>query len=299
MALAAGIPPRTLQQLLSTRTWDQEQLRRALLERVCGCRDAVPTLGFAFELAHRKKGDKTPGVHRQFSPATERSDSYVVSLHLGFSGGGVRNVLESELYLPEAWAKDPGRCRQAGIPDGTAYRTRWEIGLDLLERVNHGRRPFQWFMFDEAMGCKPDFIARVACRQILFLGEVPAPGVNRSVRGVHPFRSLSLFTLSRAHGSRLRTFLSNAPEGFPLEEIALLVSRWDRERANIVADLQSIGVSHFELRNYRALQRHFLLSACTLWLRHRLGGRALEEFRSEEAGAIPQEGSQSFASSCP
>jgi SRSO17 transposase len=43
--------------------------------------------------------------------------------------------LTAELYLPEVWAQDPARCRTVKVPESVRFRTKQEIGLDLLRRV--------------------------------------------------------------------------------------------------------------------------------------------------------------------
>ena len=64
IALAAGIPVRTLQEFLSFFVWDDQRVSDHLQRLVVdehGCDDA---LGVLDSSGHPKQGDKTPGVQR-------------------------------------------------------------------------------------------------------------------------------------------------------------------------------------------------------------------------------------------
>ena len=70
IALAAGVPPRTLQQFLNSLEWDQEQLIDTLQWRVARAHTSQHSIGIIDETSCPKKGDKTPGVQRQWCGAT-------------------------------------------------------------------------------------------------------------------------------------------------------------------------------------------------------------------------------------
>ena len=62
-------------------------------------------------------------------------------------------------------------------------------------------------------------------------------------------------------GGEPKYFLSNAPAGVPLEVLLhVAFSRWRIERC-FEDDKGEIGLDHFEVRNYRSLKRHLILSA--------------------------------------
>lgn len=64
IALAAGMPPRTLQQFLNSLEWDQEPLIDILQWRVARDHTSERSIGLIDETSCPKKGDKTPGVQR-------------------------------------------------------------------------------------------------------------------------------------------------------------------------------------------------------------------------------------------
>jgi len=62
-------------------------------------------------------------------------------------------------------------------------------------------------------------------------------------------------------GGEAKYFISNAAPGVPLEAILQVAfSRWHIERC-FEDDKGEIGLDHFEVRNYRSLKRHLILSA--------------------------------------
>ena len=79
IALAAGVAPRTLQQFLNFLEWDQEQLIDTLQWRVARDHTSQRSIGLIDETSCAKKGDKTPGVQRQWCGATGKKDNCVTT----------------------------------------------------------------------------------------------------------------------------------------------------------------------------------------------------------------------------
>jgi SRSO17 transposase len=77
------------------------------------------------------------------------------------------------LFLPQSWADDRERCREAGIPDAMLYRPKWQIALELYDRAVANGIVFAWTTFDEGYGGKPAFLRGLAARQQLYVGEIP------------------------------------------------------------------------------------------------------------------------------
>ena len=135
IALAADVPPRTLQQFLNSLAWDQEQMADVLQWRVARNHTSARSIGVIDETACPKKGNKSPGVQRQWCGATGKTDNCVVTVHLGYAVDDFHCLLKSELFLPESWAADRERCRVADIPDSMEYRPKWRIALELYDQA--------------------------------------------------------------------------------------------------------------------------------------------------------------------
>ena len=173
MALEAGVAPRTLQEFLSQLKWDEDRMRDRLQQDVAAEHAGPHAIGIIDETSDVKKGDKTPGVQKQWSGRLGKTENCVVTVHMGFARGDFHCLLDGELYLPESWDADRDRCREAGIPDSVVYRPKWQIGLELHQRAVDNGLVFEWITFDEGYGSKPEFLRELSSRNQKYVGEVP------------------------------------------------------------------------------------------------------------------------------
>lgn len=200
IALAAGIPPRNLQEFLSRYKWEEDRTRNRLQEIVVRDHGGPNSVGVIDETSDVKKGDKTPGVKRQWCGTRGKTENCIVTVHLAYAQGDFHCLLDGDLFLPQDWSDDRERCRAAGIPDAVVYRPKWRIALELLDRAGENGVTFDWLTFDEGYGSKPEFLRELQGRQQSFVAEVPriftgwirAPRVTK-----RPFR--------KAHGRGRKT----------------------------------------------------------------------------------------------
>ena len=173
IALAAGVPPRTLQEFLARYKWDENAMRQRLHHNIARDHACPHSIGIIDETSDTKKGVKTPGVQRQYCGAVGKQDNCIVTVHLGYAADDFHTLIDGELFLPESWSEDRERCQKAGIPDAMVYRPKSTIALELYDRaVTHGVR-FEWLTFDEWYGSKPEFLQSLDTREQKFVAEVP------------------------------------------------------------------------------------------------------------------------------
>jgi SRSO17 transposase len=173
IAINAGVPPRTLQEFLSQHHWDHDRARDRLQHVVRDEHAGPHAIGILDETSDVKKGDKTPGVQRQWCGAVGKKENCIVTVHLAYARDGFHALLDGELYLPKSWSDDRDRCREAGIPDDMVYRPKWQIGLELYDRATGNGLHFDWMTFDEGYGSKPELLRVFSTRNQRFVGEVP------------------------------------------------------------------------------------------------------------------------------
>lgn len=335
MADAAGIKPRDLQHFLAMHKWDEGLMRDRIAE-IVACDHGHPcSIGVLDETGHPKKGDKTPGVQRQWCGNTGKKDNCVVTVHLGYVAGDFHCLLDGELFLPESWSNDRDRCRAAGVPDEMVHRTKWRIGLELYDRAIANGVRFEWLTFDEGYGQTPAFLHELDRRGQRYVAEVPTQfaGWLRKPDVLHrehhskpmgrprkyPHLTAKSPTTSfvkdllksspilravpwerfhikdtqkgpmvwdakavafylkkaglptRAHWlivarnvtnpDEVKFFVSNAPQSTPLEMLLhIAFNRWHVERC-FQDEKDKLGLSHFEVRNYTSLRRHWTITA--------------------------------------
>lgn len=189
IALRAGGTVRALQVFLTQRVWDHARLRDLLQQRVAaehgpplpgvggqagsGGGDDLGSIGLIDETSVVKKGDKTPGVQRQYCGAVGKIENCLVSVHLGYRCGRFQTLIDSDLFLPEGWANDRERCREAHIPDSVVYRPKWRIALDQVQHALGNGVRFTWLTFDEYYGSKPQFLSGLEALGQNYVAEVP------------------------------------------------------------------------------------------------------------------------------
>jgi SRSO17 transposase len=172
IALKAGVPVRTLQEFLSQHDWDQNRMVDRVEEIVRTEHASPNSIGIIDETSFVKKGDKTPGVQRQYCGAVGKQDNCIVTVHLNYAAGDFHCLLDGELFLPESWSNDRDRCQEAGIPDDVVYRPKTEIALELYDRARANGLEFEWLTFDEWYGVKPQFLRALDQRKQTYVGEV-------------------------------------------------------------------------------------------------------------------------------
>ena len=173
IALEAGMPARTLQEFLSQHCWDHDKMRDQLQALVIRDHAGANSIGLIDETSYVKKGNKTPGVQRQWCGAVGKQENCVVSVHLGYTSGDFHCLLDSDLFLTKSWSQDRARCREAGIPEEVVHRPKTEIALELYDRARANGVEFEWLTFDEGYGGKPPFLRQLDVRGQVFVGEVP------------------------------------------------------------------------------------------------------------------------------
>lgn len=186
IALAAGSAVRTLQEFLTHHAWDHDALLARVQRRIVTRHlpapgrqadaddDRLGVVGLIDETSVPKKGDKTPGVQRQYCGARGKIDNCIVTVHLAVKHGEFLAMLDSDLFLPEqSWDLDRRRCQEAHIPEDITYRAKWMIALEQIERAVANGVRFDWLTFDEGYGGKPEFLRQLDERGIHYVAEVP------------------------------------------------------------------------------------------------------------------------------
>ena len=123
----------SLQQFLADSPWDPAVVVRAVAERV------VPAIGVEAwvldDTGFPKDGKRSPGVKRQYSGTLGKIGNCQIGVSVHAVGSKGTVPLGWALYLPEDWCEDPERRRKAKIPDEVVFKTKPELGVELIERA--------------------------------------------------------------------------------------------------------------------------------------------------------------------
>jgi SRSO17 transposase len=144
--------PDGVQRLLRTARWDAGAVRddlRAYVVEHLGDPAAVLVID---ETGFLKKGTKSVGVARQYSGTAGRIENCQIGVFLAYASPRGRAFLDRALYLPKAWAEDPGRRQEAGVPEDVAFATKGELARVMLDRAFTAQVPAAWVTGDEIYG---------------------------------------------------------------------------------------------------------------------------------------------------
>jgi SRSO17 transposase len=148
----------------------------------------IGTVGVIDEAGFAKKGTASVGVDRQYNGRLGKVDNCQVGVFLvGVTPAGT-TLLDQQLYLTKTWAKDKKRRKQCYVPRDIKFRTKPQLGIDLLRRTRaNGLVKFDWIIADEAYGDNGDFLDDLEADQQRYLMEVP---VTTTVWTVDPQSSV-------------------------------------------------------------------------------------------------------------
>jgi SRSO17 transposase len=183
IALDAGVAPRTLQEFVGFHRWDESAMRRQVRSIVIRDHSDPNAVGVIDETSYAKKGGKTVGVKRQHCGCTGKIDNCVQTVHLSYVAPDFSAIVDSDVFLPEDWAADPVRRKEAGVPDSVVFRKKWEIALDLLARTLADGVRLRWITADEFYGRVTDFLKAIEARSLLYVVEIPLVTWGWTARG--------------------------------------------------------------------------------------------------------------------
>ena len=140
----------SLQNFLAVSPWDDAAVVRAVAERV------TPEIGIEAwvldDTGFPKDGKDSPGVKRQYSGTLGKIGNCQVGVSVHAVGGRGTAPLGSALYLPQEWCSDQERRARAKIPEEVVFKTKPELGVDLVERAAGWEVPAAPVLGDAAYG---------------------------------------------------------------------------------------------------------------------------------------------------
>jgi len=224
----------SMQQFVADSPWDPALVVKAVAERVA--RQIEVEAWVLDDTGFPKDGKDSPGVKRQYSGTLGKRGNCQIGVSVHAVGATGTVPLGWALYLPEDWCSDEQRRRKAKIPDEVVFKTKSELGVELVERAAGWDVPRAPVLGDHAYGENTwlrDRLDQAECEYVLSLGPttkvfergtvfaVPAkkPGAARGPRRPRPDRKPEpigeLIERLRADGVQSVTF-RDGPDGEPV-----------------------------------------------------------------------------------
>ncbi len=186
--------PDGVQRLLATAHWDADKVRDDLRSYVVDHLGNLEAVLVIDETGFLKKGTKSVGVKRQYSGTAGRTENCQIGVFLAYASPRGRTFLDRELYLPQEWAADAERRKEAGVPQEVAFATKPQLARRMLERASKAGVPAAWVTADSVYGGdltlrkelterKQRYVVAVSSTQFLWVWENGVP-VQRPIRDV-------------------------------------------------------------------------------------------------------------------
>src|SRR5664280_965562 len=144
--------PYAVQHLLDRARWDADQARdriRSYAVEELYSREAVLIVD---ETGFLKKGQHSAGVKRQYSGTAGRIENSQIGVFLCYASDQGAALVDRELYLPQEWAEDRERRREAGIPEAVEFATKPELARRMIGRALDAGATAAWVAADEVYG---------------------------------------------------------------------------------------------------------------------------------------------------
>jgi SRSO17 transposase len=153
---------------VATSTWDTAPIEVVHADR---CNELVggPDAHLIIDdTALPKKGSHSVGVAHQYCGALGKQANCQCLVSLTLAREEVPVPIALRLYLPEAWASDRKRRAKARVPEHIAFRPKWRIALDEVDRLLEHHVQFGDVLADAGYGACGEFRAGLSQRKLLW-----------------------------------------------------------------------------------------------------------------------------------
>lgn len=201
-AVVPGTNEQQLQHLLTDMAWDERDLNRQRIRQMLTLETEGDSVLIVDDTGFVKQGRASAGVQRQYSGTLGKTGNCQVAVSCHYAERTLAWPVDVRLYMPKSWMSDAERCRRAHVPEGTHFRTKAEIALDLLDEAKALAVPHACVTADAGYGDNP-----------LFLNELEAREERYVVAVCEDFRIATRRGASAGNGEAAARVLAAVPRG--------------------------------------------------------------------------------------
>jgi SRSO17 transposase len=139
--------------------WSDREVRRAAAEYAIAAMTQHEAIEVAIidDTGFLKQGEHSVGVQRQYTGSAGKITNCQLGVSLSLATRTEHVPIDFELYLPERWANDDARRKEAHIPDEVQFKTKPELALDMIRRAVDDGIPLGVVLGDAAYGSSQAF----------------------------------------------------------------------------------------------------------------------------------------------
>ena len=160
-----------LQQFVNQSPWSYKEVRASLARKVE--QEFVPEAYWLIdEVSFPKQGQHSVGVARQYCGTLGKKANCQVAVTLDLGTEESSTPLDWALYLPEKWANDLVRRKEAGVPEEITFKTKTDLALDLIDEVKGWGLQGRLVLADSAYGDGFEFRQGLRDRRLDYVVQV-------------------------------------------------------------------------------------------------------------------------------
>jgi len=164
----------SLQHFISNSQWNEEGVITEIQNSVSkGIGDENDGSIHVDECGFPKQGKNSVGVARQYCGRLGKVDNCQVGVFLGYVNGTNRTLIDKRIYLPKEWIKDEERRRKCHVPEDVGFKTKAELGLEMILKAKEREVPFNWVGMDCHYGEQPWLLDKLDDEDITYFADVP------------------------------------------------------------------------------------------------------------------------------
>ncbi len=169
-----GSNSQKFQHFISDSPWDEdpviEQIQADVTELIG---DKINGSIHIDESGFKKDGKNSVGVKRQYLGRLGKIENCQMGVFLGYACENRRTLIDERLYLPEDWASDPIRRRKCGVPENVIFKSKAQLGLEMIFDAQKRGVPFGWIGMDCFYGEQPWLLDEIDIMGMTYIADVP------------------------------------------------------------------------------------------------------------------------------
>lgn len=169
-----GSNNQALQNFISESPWDEkpviDQIQKEVINLIGDADNGSIHLD---ESSFKKSGNNSVGVMRQYCGRLGKVDNCQVGVFLSYTNETHRTLIDERLYLPKKWTSDPDRLKKCGVPSDITFKTKAELGLEMMQDAINRKIPFAWVGMDCFYGEQPQLLNEIAGKGLTFIADIP------------------------------------------------------------------------------------------------------------------------------
>jgi SRSO17 transposase len=170
------IPGQNLQHFVSNSSWSGTDVIEAVQDEIKvhpAFQEAVLVLD---ESAEEKAGEHSAGAGRQHNGRLGKIEMSQVGVFLALVTPEICTWIDGELYLPQAWFEESHaeQRKQTGVPAELTFKTKPELGWEMIKRTQERQIPFVAVTMDDLYGRNEALRQSLNEAGIEYYGDIPA-----------------------------------------------------------------------------------------------------------------------------